>query len=280
MPKTETTIDATNTTTAGTTTDTTAGTSATALTAAQLRWIARGSKDSGAAMLAQGGYSIPLAQKHASPLGRFGFGQDKIDLMVSWYTRLGERLGSRQAAMSDCKLAARQEVEAVSYAKDHIFLVRELLPMTLRDKGTTHALPSDIAPKGSLKRSAPKILEYLKATRELVARYENDLRPAFQGRSPLEAHDEAIAKLEAASGNQEMKLGSLPQETKAIYEAKGALLELIEDMNRVARVAFRGQAEIAAQFNKDKLLRTRRGIREEASTTDTPPSPFSLDESE
>jgi hypothetical protein len=50
---------------------------------------------------------------------------------------------------------------------------------------------------------------------------------------------------------------SLPQETLALYENKGRLLNRIEEMNRVARIAFYDQNEIAGQFNKDVLRRRR-----------------------
>ncbi|MBU1509712.1 hypothetical protein KKD52_05075, partial [Myxococcota bacterium] len=42
-------------------------------------------------------------------------------------------------------------------------------------------------------------------------------------------------------------------------ELKGRLLDLIDELNGVARIAFDGQAEKRARFNKDMLLRARRG---------------------
>ena len=52
--------------------------------------------------------------------------------------------------------------------------------------------------------------------------------------------------------------------TLALYENKGRLLNRIEEMNRVARIAFYDQNEIAGQFNKDVL---RRGRKSRPKTT-------------
>ena len=56
----------------------------------------------------------------------------------------------------------------------------------------------------------------------------------------------------------------------ALYEAKGRLLELIERANRVARIAFDGDAVMCARFNKDLLLRggKAKGKQADEETTD------------
>jgi hypothetical protein len=41
----------------------------------------------------------------------------------------------------------------------------------------------------------------------------------------------------------------------------GEILDMIEDMNRVAKIGFDGRAEIASQFNKDLILRASRKIK-------------------
>jgi hypothetical protein len=68
----------------------------------------------------------------------------------------------------------------------------------------------------------------------------------------------AKQKLDTADTAQELTLANLPEETLKIYEAKGRVLEAIEDLNRLAKNAFAGQAEIIGKFNKDLLLRARK----------------------
>jgi len=46
-----------------------------------------------------------------------------------------------------------------------------------------------------------------------------------------------------------------PVETANIYVLAGEILDAIETVNRIAKIAFDGRAEIMAQFNKDLTLR-------------------------
>ena len=41
-------------------------------------------------------------------------------------------------------------------------------------------------------------------------------------------------------------------------ERKGRILDMIDELNTIARIAFDGEAEIRAKFNKDLLLRSAR----------------------
>ena len=54
------------------------------------------------------------------------------------------------------------------------------------------------------------------------------------------------------------KVASLPVETQKIYETKGMAVELIEELNAVAKNCFDGNAQLIALFNKDILLRGRK----------------------
>ena len=51
------------------------------------------------------------------------------------------------------------------------------------------------------------------------------------------------------------------------------MLELIDRINDTAHLAFDGQAEILARFNKDLLLRATRTSRKKADKTVEPPAP-------
>lgn len=55
-----------------------------------------------------------------------------------------------------------------------------------------------------------------------------------------------------------MNIATLPQETQQVYESKGRLLRDIEELNRVAKIAFWNRKEIAGLFNKDVINRARK----------------------
>jgi hypothetical protein len=80
----------------------------------------------------------------------------------------------------------------------------------------------------------------------------------FQDKKVSELLTAAKAKLDAADTVQEVTVASLPKETRKVYETKGRLLELIEDLNRVARTSFGGDSAKIGLFNKDILLRGAR----------------------
>ena len=84
------------------------------------------------------------------------------------------------------------------------------------------------------------------------------LAPYFGGQKVSELLKAAREKLAAADAVQETTLSALPGETQSIYQLKGEGLELVEDLNAVARNAFAGNSALLGQFNKDMLLRGRR----------------------
>ena len=56
--------------------------------------------------------------------------------------------------------------------------------------------------------------------------------------------------LDSADATQEVSVAGVPAETQKVYEAKGRVLELIEDMDRVAKNAFDGQAEVVGEVQQ------------------------------
>ena len=163
-------------------------------------------------------------------------------------------MAGRGELKTDKQRATRNLWAAIDSAKDHTALLSAVLPSLLRDRELSCPMPVEILPR-SIKRSTKKILKYLVETRGVVESLNEELRPSFNGGSALEAHDKVFKDLTDANTSQDTKTKELPYETRLIHETKGALLELIEDMNRLGRFIFRGQAELAAQFNKDMLLK-------------------------
>ena len=111
--------------------------------------------------------------------------------------------------------------------------------------------------------------DYLNAIAPHVTKLDADLSPFFQKKSASAELAQVKTALDAADTTQEVALAGLPADTLAVYEAKGRVLEAIEDLNAVARNAFDGQAEIVGQFNKDVLNRSRkkRAAKEEQAPT-------------
>lgn len=70
-------------------------------------------------------------------------------------------------------------------------------------------------------------------------------------------------------------MASLPVDTQKVYAAKGRGVELVEELNAVAKNAFEGDAALIGQFNKDVLLRARKAqaAAEEQEEDGTPAQP-------
>jgi hypothetical protein len=102
------------------------------------------------------------------------------------------------------------------------------------------------------------LTEHLNNISEPVKKLESLLKEYLGGESALASLTKAKQNLDEADAVQEITLAGLPQETLKIYETKGRVLEAIEDINRLAKNAFDGQATLIAQFNKDILLRARK----------------------
>ncbi|MBI4952750.1 MAG: hypothetical protein HY908_12005 [Myxococcales bacterium] len=110
---------------------------------------------------------------------------------------------------------------------------------------------------GRLGRVTKEISGYLTVVRPFVVKLDAALKPYFDDKLASEELDKAKNELDAADTKQEVGLANLPEATLQVYEAKGRVLHLIEELNRLAKNAFDGQAEIVGKFNKDILLRGR-----------------------
>lgn len=118
---------------------------------------------------------------------------------------------------------------------------------------------------GKLRRSPVLLSGYLTDVRPHVKEANDLLKLYFQGENALTLLDELVVELDAAQAAQEVDYKSLPLETRKVYEAKGRVLMYIEKMNRIAKIAFDGDAATAALFNKDLLLRARQSRRAQST---------------
>jgi hypothetical protein len=145
----------------------------------------------------------------------------------------------------------------VNDAKALLHDLRLSMPMVLRTANKPEINEAAFRSHEALNRSTPKIIAHLDRIRPLVQRIDEPLKPYFGGESALARLDVVKRKLEQADATQEVSIKDASLETLQLWEAKGRLLELIEDLNRTGRMAFRGRAELIGRFNKDLLLRAR-----------------------
>lgn len=132
-----------------------------------------------------------------------------------------------------------------------------VLPIVLRDSPLPDVTIDNFEAGTTLGRSTPKISNYLAKIRPHVVKLDEHLRPYFGGERASEQLDAVKSALDAADAVQEADIASLPEATQKVYEAKGRVLQDIEDLNRIARNAFEGNADAIALFNKDILPRAR-----------------------
>ena len=123
---------------------------------------------------------------------------------------------------------------------------------------------------GPVGRAAGRISAYLGRLTVVAAKLDTAFAPFFKQQVLSNLLGDARAKLDAASATQEADIAGLPEDTVAVYERKGRLLEHIEDLNAIARVAFHDEPEIRGKFSKDILNRGRDGKKSGPPPTPTP----------
>ena len=119
-----------------------------------------------------------------------------------------------------------------------------------------------------LGHSTQKISKYLMTVRPFVQKMEEHLKIYFAGKSPLAELEAVKTALDNADAVQETARAALPEETANIYVLAGEILDAVETVNRIAKIAFDGRAEITAQFNKDLTLRGGKTRKETAAVED------------
>ena len=221
-----------------------------------LRLARKGVYEPRQGLIQQGNYHTKLAATHAEVLASAGWKKEKTEVLSTDITELE----SQSAEQFDRRTGAGQRTLSESAARNHakslIRKLRNALPIVLRDHPDTGVTLAQFD-GGTLGNSTPKISGYLNNISEPVKKLESILTEYFGGESALATLTKAKQNLDEADAVQETTLAGLPQETLKIYETKGRVLEAIEDINRLAKNAFDGQATLIAQFNKDILLRAR-----------------------
>jgi len=218
----------------------------------------RGTRDTWPALDEQATYTINLGTTYKTEILAAGLAEALLADMLEKQKQCSSIFGARREAEVDSQLATSGESAAMSAAKAYLYKMDQVLPIATRGVKLDDLKPEHLfRPKDSSK-STSKTKARLEAMRPLVVRLEDKLKRYFSEQSPVKVLDAVIANIQAAQANQASRQQARSPETFKLRVAKGELLEMIEDVNRLGRVAFMGQADIAGKFNKDILLKARR----------------------
>lgn len=229
--------------------------------------VLKGTQTSREGLLDQSLHHKGLEAKYLSALLNSGWTLANSREFLDDFDYFKARIHQVADARADSKTDRHNEQSAITEAKS---FKRKLLLGFADLSVERRVLPADydlVRKSGRLERSTPKILGYFAKIRGQVEKYDAALAPYFGGTSALSLFENVRAALEDAQGTQELNLKALPQETLKLYEVMGRLLTAIEKMNRIAKIAFDGQALVIAEFNKDLLNRARKA-RRSASTVE------------
>jgi len=225
---------------------------------ANMKYVTKGMNETREGLLQQGRVSLGLIAAHHDELHACGWNDDWTTVLQRCVDELGTKMSAQADAKGQAKVATKKEAHARTAVKAMVRKLKNAVPPALRAAPNSGVTLEAFFIGDKLGQATPKIMAYVEKILPLVEKIDKQLKPYFGGESAHEQLRSVKQDLGTTDTDQEVKASSLPQETMAVYELKGRLLEAVEDLNRVARIAFDGQAEMAGRFNKDILLRSRR----------------------
>jgi hypothetical protein len=213
------------------------------------RLARKGRKEPREGLAQQAKVSAGLAKEHALELDGAGWPASDTTKLEAGYAYLESKVAKQADDKGGASSASDEEQAAIDGTKAFVRRLRNALPRVLRE--TKVAIAPDAFNAGvRLGRSTPKLSAFLTRIRPGVLALDPDLASFFGGKSAVGELDAAKLRLDTADTTQEVALSALPVATQEVYEAKGRVLELIEDLNRAGRTAFDGDAVMMAKFNK------------------------------
>jgi hypothetical protein len=227
-----------------------------------LRLVQKGRREPLTGLVEEGPISVGLAREFASELARFGWPASETDSLAADVTTILADQAKRIETTGAAREKSADAQHAVDDAKALIRHLRNALPMVLRRTTVEGVSASSFhVPTGDLARSVAKIMTYLGGLQDVIRKLDADFAPYFDGKKASDLLAQVMQALEAANVVQELTLDQLPEASLKLYETMGRVLESIEDLNRVGRIAFDGQAGTRARFNKDRILRARKAAK-------------------
>ncbi|MFO0759129.1 MAG: hypothetical protein U0359_21735 [Byssovorax sp.] len=223
-----------------------------------LRLIEKGKGQPRTALAQEGKVHILLAKQYAAELDEHGWSASDTADFELHVAMIDEGVGSQAGAYEEASQTSAAESDAIDAAKAFLRRLRNALPRALREAAGSGVTEKSFLTGETLERSTPKISTYLSKIRPSVEKLDPVLGKFFGGKKASAELDVVKSELDAADAAQEVARKNAPEQTQALYENMGRVLEGIEDMNRAGRSAFEGNAAVAASFNKDLLLRGRK----------------------
>jgi hypothetical protein len=201
---------------------------------------------------------VGIGRKYPTELLAVGWSSERTDEIEALAASLGSRVAQQAEAKAEAHAQTATERAAVANAKDLIGKTRLGVSLPVSSGRAPATAKEKLEAGHALRQSTPKIAMYLEKILPTVASLDDQLAIYFGGERPSTLLASARSALDAAEQTQEGQKGSVPRETLEIYEAKGLLLCRIEEMNKVGKIAFYGQSDVAGLFNKDVLNRARK----------------------
>ncbi len=195
---------------------------------------------------------------HKDALAAAGFDLAEGPKLLEYAVKLESDTAKQAEAKAGSLDKTKAEGAAMDGAKVFVRKVRNIIRPALRKRPVAGVSSDSFASGGPLERSTPKMSAYLNQIIRPLEAAEGSLKPYFGGAKPADLARDIKDKLDKADTTQEIALASLPLDTQQVYETKGRAVELIEELNAVAKNAFDGNAQVVALFNKDLLLRGRK----------------------
>jgi hypothetical protein len=223
-----------------------------------LRLARKGRREPLGGLLEQARHSVGLARKHAAALARAGWPAARTDGLEADVLRLEGLAGAHAELGRKTRTKADAEQRAIDDAKRFLRVLRAALPMALRDAEPHGPKPEAFRVGRELRRSVAQIAVHLGTIREAVQKLDPALAPYFGGKKPSATLAKVRAALETAdTAHDEERRARVPVTWQA-YEARGRVVQDIEDLQRVARIVFDGKPELRKAFGKEILERARK----------------------
>ncbi len=235
------------------------------------RWTRKGRATPLAALLQQSHKTRSDALTFREQLTNFGLVERHYTKYEELLAELEKSAGSQKQVHDDAGSTVRSEIESKRKAKRFKRRLERAVKLLLAEDTSSGLTREDFS--GRISDSTPLTLVYLDRVKPHVTKIDEALKPYFSNQSPLAELLTVKADLAQADAEQETARDDAPAETVKLNRTKGEMLELIDRINDTAHLAFDGQAEILARFNKDLLLRATRTSRKKADKTVEPPAP-------
>lgn len=216
--------------------------------------------------------SLQLARAHTAGLARFGWSDARTQALAAQAEALRAVAGERQAHLATLAGAVRVEAAARREAMRFLRHLRTALPLALK---TTRAGSGDadgslssraFLAGGPLGRCTARVVTHLAALAPAVERLDDALAPYFPAERASARRARVLDALVAARATRARLQAEVPAQTDRAHRLAGELLEAIEDLHRVARLAFEGEPLVLAAFSKRWIERGRR----RRASSDTP----------